>query len=548
MDTMTIIERMYSIVEKMQPEEGRNRGISLSRMENASTDINELAAVLGISRMQALMITVIVRKSYRNEIDERELAQTLDIDYLQFLMYHQDLVSLQKSGYIRMNKKGGIKLPRKVLEGLLENRPAEAETRTGLGAIDLLIRIKSWLSMLEDDLGSPDEMIDDINELMNLNPENSVSRTVRKIIQNIDENESIVLYGLIYRYYFEDDDMVGWHNLEVYLPDREFSYLKMEYKLESLSLQEFGIIVYAGRNSMMSKDYFKLSDDIKEQLFADVGGIRKEEKKVSASRELKATEIISKTLFYNPTEGQQVSRLKEILSAERLDEIRSKMKGKGLRSGFTCLFYGGPGTGKTETAYQIAKASGRNLFIVDVSQIKSCWVGESEKNIKKVFDKYKEAVKAGGIIPILLFNEADAVFGIRREGADGAVDKMENSVQNIILQEMEDLDGILIATTNLTTNLDKAFERRFLYKIRFEKPSREARLSIWRAMLPGLSEEEADLLAGDFDFSGGQIENIVRKSEVQSILDSSDPGFDDIRAFCSEEIIGDGIGRNKIGF
>lgn len=548
MDTMTIIERMYSIVEKMQPEEGRNRGISLSRMENASTDIDELAAVLGISRMQALMITVIVRKSYRNEIDERELAQTLDIDYLQFLMYHQDLVSLQKSGYIRMNKKGGIKLPRKVLEGLLENRPAEAETRTGLGAIDLLIRIKSWLSMLEDDLGSPDEMIDDINELMNLNPENSVSRTVRKIIQNIDENESIVLYGLIYRYYFEDDDMVGWHNLEVYLPDREFSYLKMEYKLESLSLQEFGIIVYAGRNSMMSKDYFKLSDDIKEQLFADVGGIRKEEKKVSASRELKATEIISKTLFYNPTEGQQVSRLKEILSAERLDEIRSKMKGKGLRSGFTCLFYGGPGTGKTETAYQIAKASGRNLFIVDVSQIKSCWVGESEKNIKKVFDKYKEAVKAGGIIPILLFNEADAVFGIRREGADGAVDKMENSVQNIILQEMEDLDGILIATTNLTTNLDKAFERRFLYKIRFEKPSREARLSIWRAMLPGLSEEEADLLAGDFDFSGGQIENIVRKSEVQSILDSSDPGFDDIRAFCSEEIIGDGIGRNKIGF
>lgn len=539
---------MYSIVEKMQPEEGRNRGISLSRMENASTDIDELATALEISRMQALMITVIVRKSYRNEIDERELAQTLDIDYLQFLMYHQDLVSLQRSGYIRMNKKGGIKLPRRVLDGLLENRPVEADPRTGLGAIDLLIRIKSWLSMLEDDLGSPDEMIDDIDELMNLNPDNSVSKTVRKTIRNIEGYERIVLYGLIYRYYFEDDDMVGWHDLDAYLPERDYSYLKMEYKLERLSLQALGIIEYAGRNSMMSKDYFKLSDDIKEQLFADVGGIRKEEKKVSASRELKATEIISKTLFYNPAEGQQVSRLKEILSAERLDEIRSKMKEKGLRSGFTCLFYGGPGTGKTETVYQIAKASGRNLFIVDVSQIKSCWVGESEKNIKKVFDKYREAVKAGGIIPILLFNEADAVFGIRREGADGAVDKMENSVQNIILQEMEDLDGILIATTNLTTNLDKAFERRFLYKIRFEKPSREARLSIWRAMLPGLSEEEADLLAGDFDFSGGQIENIVRKSEVQSILDSSDPGFDDIRAFCSEEIIGDGIGRNKIGF
>ena len=125
---------------------------------------------------------------------------------------------------------------------------------------------------------------------------------------------------------------------------------------------------------------------------------------------------------------------------------------------------------------------------------------------------------------------------------------MENSIQNIILQEMEDLDGILIATTNLTTNLDKAFERRFLYKICFEKPSREARASIWRAMLPNLSEGEAKILANDFDFSGGQIENIVRKREIQSIIDSTEPGFNDILAFCSEEVIGNCAGRRRIGF
>ena len=175
-------------------------------------------------------------------------------------------------------------------------------------------------------------------------------------------------------------------------------------------------------------------------------------------------------------------------------------------------------------------------------------MGESEKSIKKVFDKYREAVKDGGIIPILLFNEADAVFGIRQEGAESAVDKMENSIQNIILQEMEDLDGILIATTNLTTNLDKAFERRFLYKIRFERPSREARVSIWRAMMPSLSEEEAKILANNYDFSGGQIENIVRKREIQSIIDSTEPSFNDVLSFCSEEVIGNGTGRRRIGF
>jgi SpoVK/Ycf46/Vps4 family AAA+-type ATPase len=298
----------------------------------------------------------------------------------------------------------------------------------------------------------------------------------------------------------------------------------------------------------MSKDYFKLSDDVKEELFADVGGIRKEDQKVTASKKVVAADVLPKNLFYNPEERRQVEQLKELMSKERLNDIRARMKDKGLRTGFTCLFYGGPGTGKTETVYQIARESGRDLFIVDVSQVKSCWVGESEKNIKKVFDKYREAVKAGGNIPILLFNEADAIFGIRQEGAENAVDKMENSIQNIILQEMEDLDGILIATTNLTTNLDKAFERRFLYKILFERPSREARVSIWRSMLSSLTETETIQLASDFDFSGGQIENIVRKWEVKAIIDGINPNYSDVRVFCAEELIGNNCGRRKIGF
>ena len=136
-----------------------------------------------------------------------------------------------------------------------------------------------------------------------------------------------------------------------------------------------------------------------------------------------------KILFYNDTEGRQVSQLKKLMSKRNFNEIRERMKNMGLRTGFTCLFYGGPGTGKTETAYQVARESGRDLFIVDVSKVKSCWVGESEKNIKGVFDKYRQTVNAGGEVPILLFNEADAIFGIRQEGVERAVDKMENSIR-----------------------------------------------------------------------------------------------------------------------
>ena len=193
-----------------------------------------------------------------------------------------------------------------------------------------------------------------------------------------------------------------------------------------------------------------------------------------------------------------------------------------MRPGFCCIFYGTPGTGKTETVYQIARQTGRDIMRVDVDKIKSCWVGESEKNIKALFDRYRNICKNSKLAPILLFNEADAVLGVRMEGAARAVDKMENSIQNIILQEMETLEGIMIATTNLTTNLDKAFERRFLYKIRFDKPSVESRAKIWQTMLPDLSEPDANTLASQFDLSGGEIENIARKHSVNAILKGND--------------------------
>ena len=549
MANMTIIEKMCRIAEKMQPEEGNSRNMSFSNMEKASEEINALAEELGLNDIQTVILTTIVRRSSRDELDGNDIAFHLGLSYLKFLAYYKEVIGLKDRGYIHVSVKGKIKLPRTVLTCLLENRPVAPEQRTGLTANQLLMRIKKELDSREDDFCTTSEAIEELNELMTLNPDNSVSRTIMKIFGHLtDQTEAIIVYGLVYLYYFDDDDMVSWRNLDDYMSETELMDFKMDYKFERLSLQKNKVIEYAGRNSVMSKDYFKLSDEVKEELFADVGGIRKEEKNVAASKKMLSADILPKTLFYNPEEHRQVEQLKELMSQERLNDIRARMKDKGLRTGFTCLFYGGPGTGKTETVYHIARESGRDLFIVDVSQIKSCWVGESEKSIKKVFDKYREAVKDGGIIPILLFNEADAVFGIRQEGAESAVDKMENSIQNIILQEMEDLDGILIATTNLTTNLDKAFERRFLYKIRFERPSREARVSIWRAMMPSLSEEEAKILANNYDFSGGQIENIVRKREIQSIIDSAEPSFNDVLSFCSEEVICNGTGRRRIGF
>ena len=543
----TIIERMCGISEKMRRKED-GKGMSVEKMDCASADIRALKKVLEMSSMQVIILTAIVQHSSRYRIDASDIADSLGMEYLKFLTYNAELEGLRKKGYIRIDKDGDIVIPKDVLQALKENHPVVPDRTTGLDVYGLLTRIKKILSLREEDQCRTREAVDDLMYLMEQNPDNSLSRSVRKYAPMLSTPELMILYGLIYRYHFEEDDIVGWHDLDDYVTEDERDGLKSRYRREQLMLQKEGIIEYTGRAGLIDKDYFHLKDPVKEEIFADAGGIRKGDRKVSASRRIEAASIAEKDLFYNPAEERRVAQLRQILGEERYSDIRSKLQERKLRSGFTCLFYGSPGTGKTETVYQLARGCGRDIFMVDVSQIKSCWVGESEKNIKDVFDKYRECVKGGGPVPILLFNEADAIFGIRQTGAERAVDKMENSIQNIILQEMEDLDGILIATTNLTANLDKAFERRFLYKIRFDKPSAEARSCIWRSMLPELSEMEALLLAAEFDFSGGQIENIIRKKTVKALISGQEPTFEDIREYCSEETMDGGQPLRKIGF
>ena len=548
----TIIESMYAITEKMRDHD--NHGsiiVTPATCKKAEPELRYLRKTFGMTTMQVLILTAIIQKSARYRIDGDDIASFLGMEYLKFLTHDSDLEYLKKKGYIRMDKELHINVPKEVMRALKGNKPVEPDPTTGLTTGKILTRMKKLLAIRDDDEMDSDDLNDEVIALFEDNPDTSIAKAFQKYIgkySNFLSAENIFFYVLICRYWFDNDDMVGWHNVDDYLDEEELDDLRTDSRTESLYLQRKKIIEFTGYDGMLTKDYFKIKDEIKEEIFADVGGIRKEAPKVSASRKLNASGIVPKELFYNMDEGRQVARLKELMSEKRFGEIREKMKAKGLRTGFTCLFYGSPGTGKTETVYQIARECGRDLFIVDVSQVKSCWVGESEKNIKDVFDKYRQAVRAEGPVPILLFNEADAIFSVRIDAVRQAADQMENAIQNIILQEMEDLDGILIATTNLTTNLDKAFERRFLYKICFDKPSLEAKVSIWRSMIPSLSETEAVHLATDFDFSGGQIENIARKREVQSIIGLCEPDFAQVREFCTEEIIGNESTRRRIGF
>ena len=258
--------------------------------------------------------------------------------------------------------------------------------------------------------------------------------------------------------------------------------------------------------------------------------------------------IVQKELFFDPALQQQLSLLTGSLTEASYAALRARLEAKHLPTGVTALLYGQPGTGKTESVMQLARATGRAVMHVDISATKTCWFGESEKLIKQVFDHYRSLCRKSRVTPILLFNEADAVFSRRKDVGSSSVAQTENAIQNIILEQMETLDGILIATTNLADNLDAAFERRFLFKIRFDKPTLESKACIWRNKLPALSEADARSLAARYDFSGGEIDNIVRKATMQEVLGGAVPTLATLADLCDHEKLGRAGQQRKIGF
>ncbi|MEA3490442.1 MAG: ATP-binding protein [Campylobacterota bacterium] len=194
---------------------------------------------------------------------------------------------------------------------------------------------------------------------------------------------------------------------------------------------------------------------------------------------------------------------------------------RGRRKGIDAriIFYGHPGTGKTMTAVSLAKTLKRPILSFDCSRILSMYIGESEKNVRKIFDDFKILSKKAKVEPILLLNEADQFLSSRSEGQGSSADKMHNQMQNIFLEQIEKFEGILIATTNLLDNIDKAFSRRFNYKIEFKKPGKKQRLRLWQYMLPENADYEEGFNIEELakhDLTGGQI-NLVIKNTAYSV-------------------------------
>ena len=550
---MSIFSCMSDIVENTTDSTGMRGGRFNPKVYDVcKRQIQYVCDMVGIEPDQAVLLSAILENRGRHNFDKHDLAGALGLSYIKLLSYEKQIKGLAEKRLINLVKNDVINISNKTVDALAANKPYSIPESKGLSTPELLKEMDEIITDREHENIEYDTMMDDLDALFENNQEAGLIKAAKALgfdCCKATRDDRVLFYVLVRRYIYNDDDNVMWSDFDDILEDMsEVGCCRADFNEGRFELQKKGIVEPCNEDGLAAPDQFHLADEAKAKLFAEVGGVRNKNRR-TALKVMSPDDIQARELFYNDAEGDQIARLTKLLDPENYKATCDRLTKSGMRTGFSCLFYGAPGTGKTESIYQIAKATGRKLVPINVSEIKSCWVGESERLIKGVFDKYRALVQESEIAPILLFNEADAIFGIRQEGADRAVEKMENSIQNIILQEMENLNGILIATTNLTQNLDKAFERRFLYKIKFNKPEIGPKTKIWKYMIPDLSEEQARELAEGFNFSGGQIENISRKKMIKSILDGSEPGFDEIKSYCGEELIeGKGGEVRKIGY
>ena len=477
------------------------------------------------------------------------MANFYDCTSMRIMRYMSALKMLIKKGYIKKGFRHGIesfKISHQALETISQGKCMEEATiEEELTPMEFMRKMNDWFEDNRRDNIDWDTLEEEIMNLLRNNLNLNISSRVFDM--SMPKEDKIILLYLCKEAVWENAMYTDCDDLKnVFDSDGLFAYRRILAGEHELVKQ--GLVEVMNHEGMFGpKDAISLTETAQIDLLkTDFNFVQKKHGK-SFHNVLKSDSITEKSLFFGERNKASLDTLKELLDETRMIEIRQQLQSKGWGLGFTCLFYGAPGTGKTESVLQLARETGRDIMQVDISSVRTKWYGETEKLVKKVFTDYKDFVAQSEKTPILLFNEADAILSVRSElGADStSCTKTENAIQNILLQEMETFDGILIATTNLTNNLDTAFERRFLYKIKFEKPDLEAKSAIWRSLMPSLTKDDALILASEYDFSGGEISNIARKCFINELLFKQTTSLEQIKTTCAQEKL---TKRVKIGF
>lgn len=504
---------------------------------------------MGISPSQAVMLTLLIESgSGGSPASMADMGRYTGCRNVKIMQYQQELDGLLKLGLVRKTERNyrqemNYVIPKGVFEALRKNEVYVKPAYECSNVMEFFQRFFDLTHLRFEEQMSTELLVEETQELLERNKKLPFVRELQRLEISI-ENRLVVMH-LCRHLVLNGEDCVDIGRIDYLFDDKKTQYDFDRAMVEKKHLLiRMELVEQAFNGGFESDKEFRMTDEARKKLLKGVALTLNEQSRCDI---LEYKKIRKKELFFGKEVDDHMERLSQLLEEKEFQRICERLKKDGFRDGFTCLFYGAPGTGKTESVMQLARESGRDIMQVNIADVKSKWVGDSEKNIKGIFDHYRYVVENSRKTPILLFNEADAIIGNRKRGAERAVDKMENSIQNIILQEMENLKGIMIATTNLEENMDKAFERRFLYKVKFAKPDNEQRANIWHSMMPTLDKELVGQLASEYDFSGGQIENIARKYRVDCILYGKRAvNTKRLKKYCEEETLGNKVKR--IGF
>ena len=541
MEFLTSDEQLRCSDDAQQPDPVREAAIAY------------LQERLNLSRIQVLILTAVLYYSAKHsgrKCDMDDLANLLHMHPLRVLQLRDEFCVLDELGYIvnYQNKDGwSLSMVGEALESLAMDIPFDPQILKLENNFDFLCKANRFIKdgHRYDEDGT---IAKNINRLMKQNQHLALVQNLQNIKGEADMWFMLLMMTTLA---IEEDSYVNARDLAQMLSERTIRIILKQIMDNKHPFAKQGYIELRNQAGQVQQGEWVLSQegwlamlDNQEEVESIVP--IEEDENINMLTSYK--QLAQRPLYFSDKTEEQVQTLTNLLHEEQLSKVRQALKTHNMPLGFCCLFYGAPGTGKTELVQQLAIATQRDLFQVNIATLRDKYVGESEKQLKRIFDKYRSLVRTQEHAPILFFNEADAIFGNRMENTQRSVDKMENALQNIILQEMEVLDGIMICTTNLTSCLDKAFDRRFIYKVEFEKPTNQARKLIWQSMLSSLNDEQATELANRFDFSGGQIQNISRKQVINAIFSGKEElDYDQIKLDCQNESISRNS-RGKVGF
>lgn len=348
----------------------------------------------------------------------------------------------------------------------------------------------------------------------------------------LSEKEQILFLALLKQEYSLENEHSSANEMNALLmlvSENEFERVENKALLdEGSKLYERGLIDYdefLNPFGDIVKSFF-LSDEILERIvnFKEP----KKDKKIrleSALKEQDIFELIEPNTDINDViMPQKTKELLQNLIKQQDKGVLERLHRWGIKTNKNIeakiIFYGPAGTGKTMSALSLAKSMKKAVLSFDCSKILSKYVGESEQNVRKIFDTYKNIAANCKQSPILLLNEADQFLSTRVESSAGA-DKMHNQMQNIFLEQIEKFSGVIIATTNFLESLDTAFSRRFEYKIEFKKPDYKDRLQIWQRALPknaSFDEEFSIENLANYELSGAQIIMVIKNTALKAAI------------------------------